>query len=374
METTTRFTDELSRHKDALTQSAAPWLWQLREDALARIAPSGFPAQRNEEWLYTNIQPLLRTYPAIAPDAPAVSTDHASGHWIPELEGPRLLFVDGHFQPAASAIGTLPAGLTVERVSDAIERGDDDLKTRLSAPAASTQEDAFRNLNAALFGDGVVVRVAADCKVDVPVQILHLSSGRSAEESASYLRNFIVAEAGSGATVVEVFASMTTDTATVSNRNLAVEIGERAHLEHYHFWRESSGSHHLSFQQAVQEGNSHYATWFFGFGEGLARNEIHLRVTGENASSLLNGLYVGRHESHVDNHTLIDHEVSNCHSREIYKGVLAEKSRGIFSGKIHVHPHAQKTDAEQSNDALILSRSATANTRPRLEIYADDVK
>jgi len=234
-----------------------------------------------------------------------------------------------------------------------------------------TPRHGFEALNTTFLQDGAVVRIGRGITIEAPIHLLFLATG--APESAVYWRNLIVAEAGSRATVIETYASRD-GAAHLTNTITEVTLESSASIEHYRLGRESDAAYHVGGTHAHLARDSRYVSHVVTLGARLARHELDTVLDAEGAECLLNGFYATRGQQHVDNHTRIEHRAPHGTSREWYKGVLGDRSRAVFSGRIVVHPQAQRTDAEQANHHLLLSRDAEADSRPQLEIYANDVK
>ncbi|MCI0650398.1 MAG: Fe-S cluster assembly protein SufD [Planctomycetes bacterium] len=380
------FIEDFARAESALRAPASPWLHPVRKAAVSRFRESGFPGRRDEEWLYTSVARVLgagfRSTPAGAPP-PAVAAGAVARARLLGAEAPLIVFVNGAFRRELSRLEALPDGVVLESLGAALAAGGGRLEPRfarrllaeerLGAGAPPRADEAFAALNTALFEDGVLFETAPKRRAERPVEILYLTAG-VAQPAAIHPRNLFVIGAESRATLVETYASIDAGAAHLTNALTEVWIEPGASFEHYKIAREGPAAAHVAAQRTRQGARSSYATWFVALGGRVVRNEITLSIEGEECESGLFGIYVATGERHVDNHTLIHHVAPRCHSREIYKGILADRATGVFSGKIHVHQDAQKTDAKQSNDNLLLSDGATANTRPRLEIYADDVR
>jgi Fe-S cluster assembly protein SufD len=270
--------------------------------------------------------------------------------------------VNGRYSPGLSSIEDLPRGLRVASLADVIPA---ELGT-----SADTDATPFRSLNEALWEDGAYVHVSKGVEVAEPIHLLFIASG-GAEPQAIHPRVLIVAERGSRARVVESYAG---SGRYLTNALSEVFVREDAALEHTKVEEEAETAYHLAAIHVEQQARSTYESNNVAFGGKLARTDLNVAIAGEHCETWLNGAYAAFGEQLIDNHTRIDHAVPNCHSFEVYKGILGDKGVGVFNGKIYVHPDAQKTDAKQTNKALLLSRTATMNTKPQLEIYADDVK
>ncbi len=281
-----------------------------------------------------------------------------------------VVFVDGRFAPQLSDLGTLPQGVTVMNMAQALERAPQALETHLGRYAKG-DADGFAALNTAFLSDGAYVHLARNTVLESPIHLMFLASG--VQTSLHYVRNLIVAERGSHGVVVESWAGVA-DAQYMTNVLTEVVTDENAAVEHYKLQRESERAYHISGLQVHQSRDSRYTSHNIALGARLARNELNSILDAEGAECTFNGLYLLRGRQHVDNHTRIDHLKPHGTSREWYKGVLDDHSRGIFSGRIVVHPHARHTDARQGSHNLLLSENAEADGRPQLEIYADDVK
>ena len=256
-------------------------------------------------------------------------------------------------------------------LGDAIADGDTELERRLTT-VASSDEQAFTALNTAYLRDGAFVHVARDTQSTVPIHLLFISDALNAG-AATHVRNVIVAERGSKSTVLESYVSAGSAqyfTNTVSE----VIVEDAATLAHYKVQRESERSFHVGTTEVRQGRDSHYVNFSFAAGAQLSRTNVYTVLGGAGCGVTLNGLYMVNGDQHVDHQTRVEHVEPNCFSRELYKGVLDGSSHAVFNGKVYVHPEAQKTDGKQSNNNLLLSGNAHVDTKPQLEIFADDVK
>ncbi len=353
----------------AIAGSTPDWLAAIRTRAVGQFAAAGFPTRKDEEWRYTSVREIAEgPYRAAHPAASAAVdvTLYAPGTPDP-FDGPRLVFVDGTFRDDLSDVGDLPEGITVEPLSAALARGADGLESALAMTPDGVHP--FRALNTAWFVDGLHLHAAAGAVLDRPVHVLCLGGVGGA--GGCHLRHRIVLEAGARVAVVEEYRG---PGETLTNVVTDVDIGAGAHFGRVNICQEDDRAHHVGSLTVRQERDSRCHDMFVGFGGALVRNEIECLLDGENAECMLYGLYHLDGRRVVDNHTLLRHAKPNCRSWELYRGILDGHSRGVFTGKIHVYPDAQKTDAKQNSNSLLLSRDAEADTRPRLEIHADDVR
>ena len=341
------------------------WLDQLRADAQEAYRKSGLPTPRTEAWKYTNLRRLARTG-FVAAETNGTADVSAIPEGIAALEvGHVATFVNGQFAPSLSSLNDLPAG--VELAS---------LAAKLSANAASLEGwfgamDGLPlvALNTALMSDGLFLKLEEGVTLEKPLHLISIGHG-DGEPVSFHPRNMIVAGAGSTATIVE---SHVGDGAYFSNGVTEISVGEGAVLNHYKLQNEGAEAYHLTANLVRIADRAVYDSFVLHVGGKLARNEIRAEL-GERVECRLNGAYLARGEQHIDNTTFIDHAAPNSSSREVYKGVLDESARGVFQGKILVRKDSQKTDGHQLNKTLLLSAGTEIDTKPELEIYADDVK
>jgi Fe-S cluster assembly protein SufD len=346
------------------------WLHQMRKAAILRVAEFGFPTTRDEEWKYTNVGLLSRT-PFDLPAEPGQVSSELLSHPLLNLDGARLVFVDGIFSRQLSRLDDLKAGIRMESLSEAILTTPDEVRARLGR-YAEVDEHAFNALNAAFLRDGAYISIPKGAVVESPIYVVYIASG-TAGPIVSHPRNLFIAGSSSQVQLVEIYlgeaeASYFTNPVT----ELIVEDG--AVVEHYRVQAESSKSFHIGSLRTYQERASALALHNYDLGGSLVRNNLTVTLDGEGCNAQLDGLYLVHGSRHVDNHTRIEHVKAHCDSRELYKGILTESGRAVFHGRIVVSQGAQKTDSKQTNNNLLLSNNSLVNTKPQLEIYADDVK
>jgi Fe-S cluster assembly protein SufD len=288
-------------------------------------------------------------------------------------DGPRLVFVNGRYAPHLSRVDALPAGVRVMSLASAQLEAPTLLERHLGRHAGfETQALAFTALNTAVLDDGAVLHVPRDTVVEAPIHLLFLSD-EAAAGGVAFPRNLLVVERNAVATVIEQYAA-TSDARYLTNAVTEAVIGDGATLRHYRLQRESRQAFHVGHVEATQGRDSHFVSFSFVTGALLSRTNIYARLAGAGCGATLNGLYMIDGEQTCDHQTRIEHAEPNCYSREVYKGVLDGASHGVFNGKVYVHPVAQKTDGKQTNNTLLLSERARIDTKPQLEIFADDVK
>ena len=356
------------------TAPTAGPLGSLRDDAFRCFDRLGFPTTRLEEWRFTNIAPIVDTPFQAAGAAAGSGREVVDALRPPGSGGPELVFVNGRFAPELSDASGLPPGVRVRSLAamaDAEPGGLDALAPHLGR-LARFERLAFTALNTAFLADGAVIEIDGGVVVDRPVHLFFASSSDAAPV-LSQPRVLVVAGASSEVRVVESHAGAG-DVPYLSNTVTEVSVAENAVVDHYTVVREAAAAYHVG-SLAVRIGRAgNFSSHTITAGGAIVRNEAGVVLGGEGGECTLNGLYLANGRQLVDNQTTIDHAMPHCDSHELYKGILDGRSRAVFNGKIIVRLDAQKTDAKQSNKALLLSEDAQITTKPQLEIFADDVK
>jgi len=351
----------------------------VRRRAIERFAELGFPTVKQEEWRFTNVAPIAkREFHRIGPgtDLEArTASPEVVRHWLFESAGAHLVFVDGRLAPEHSDLSGLPPGTVLSGLGDALLEHPDVVEAHL-ARHASFEDHPFVALNTGYLAEGAFLRVPRNAVVEQPIHVLYLSTGETdaaGRPTVAFPRNLVVLGENSQATLVETYAGPE----GVEYFNCPVtEIvcGPGSVLDHYKMQQESTSAFHMATFQLHQERGSSYALHSISLGGALVRNDVNTKLDGPGCESILNGLYMVRGQQFVDHHMRVEHAKPHCHSFELFKGILDERSRAVFNGLIHVHEGAQKTDAKQSNQNLLLSDKALVNSQPQLLIFADDVK
>ena len=356
----------------ALPGEGLPWLDALRDEG-RRLSADGLPSTRLEAWKYTSLAPLaaLDFAPLDGTAADAIAEADPGPGALDAIDGPSLVFVNGRLSARHSRFDTLPAGVRIVGLAQGL-RDDPSSVEALLGDAAALNGDPMAAFNAAFAADGCIVETEPGVAVETPVR-LRFVAAPGGEPLAYHPRVTLRVLAGSRLTLIECHEGPT-DGVTWSNPLVDIRIGERAALRHVKLQIEGDGAYHTALTKAVLAGEGRYESHLLALGARLARHELHVRFDGEGGRCDLRGGYMARGSQHVDNTTVIDHAMPHCESREVYKGVLDDTARGVFQGKIIVRKDAQKTDGHQLNRTLLLSRKAEIDTKPELEIYADDVK
>ncbi len=361
---------EFQRLAPALLQP--DWVGALRQAGLERLQTLGLPTTRHEDWRFTNVTPILRL-----PFRPVLEAEAVSGgevldpYLFRDVPGVRLVFVNGRFNPALSSLSGLPEGVVAMSLAAALEREQPLLKTHLGR-FAEQADNGFSALNQAFFADGAFVHVPERRVVETPIHLIHVvTSHRSG--ATFHPRNVVVAETGSRLTILESYLAAG-GSHYFTNAVTELIVGEQASVEFLKFQDEAADAFHMAAWHGQFARASQVWVHSFALGAKLSRNNIRARLDGEGLECVLNGLYLTRDEQLADHHMIVEHAQPACASHEYFNGILDDKSRGVFHGRIYVHPVAQKTDAKQTNKNLLLSDDAVVNSKPQLEIYADDVK
>ncbi len=367
--------DAVIRYREAfqdtagtLPGSAIPWLRDARREAMGTFEAIGFPKPREEDWKYTRVAPIeKRDFALTPPDTPtpldlgALLLPESTGAW-------QAVFVDGRFRADLSRTVPLPGGVHVADLAGSLERGGDELQRWITGAG---HRNGFTALNAAFTGHGLHLQLDDGVTLDVPVHLLFVASGIA--DTIVHPRVILEIGKGARATVVESYAALG-ESPYFNNVVTQAALDEGARLDHYKLQREATAAFHVSTFNVHQDAGSRFESHSVSLGAALARHDINVALDAPEASCALNGLYMVRGRQHVDYHTRVDHVKPACTSTEDYRGILAGRARGVFNGRVYVHPQAQKSDATQSNRNLLLSRDAEVDTKPQLEIHADDVK
>jgi Fe-S cluster assembly protein SufD len=367
-------TERLSSYLDSFSEFNArnehqpAWLRELREHAFARFCETGFPTTKDEDWRFTNVKTIAQTQFQVAQ---AMESVDAAALRQFRMQGAacQLVFVNGRYSPALSNIGSLPKGVQVGSLAQAFNSKN--VEQHLGR-YLNIQRDAFCALNTAYIEDGAYVYVPRRTVVEHPISLLFISIAGDTPQM-SHPRNLIVAEEQSEVNIVEDYVSFGTG---VFFSNVVSELvaGAGAVVSHHMLEREDRQAYNISTLRTQQGRDANVSSHSMLLGGALVRNNVHPVLAGEGGDCLINGLFVGSGTQHLDNYMLVEHASPHCSSRQFYNGILDERAHGVFHGRIIVHKDAQKTDAKQTNRNLLLSDDAQIDTKPQLEIYADDVK
>ena len=367
-----RYLDQFAQVEARAKSSGQEWLLPVRREAMDRFAALGFPTTHDEDWRFTNLGPIAQT--AFRPaDVTACKVDVGAlePFAFAGLTAPRVVLVNGRYAPALSALAGLPKGVRVQSLAQAMTADRALLEGHL-ARYADFQQDTFSALNTALMEDGAFIQIPRSTVLEQPIHVLYVSAP-GAEPMAMHPRTLIVAGENSQASVVEDYVSLG-DGITFSNGLTEMVAGDGSVLDHYLIERESPQAYSVCTLRSQQGRSSNLTSHTLLLGGALVRRNILPILAGEGGECLINGLFMAKGRQHMDNFMWVEHLSPRCASRQFYKGVLDDQAHGVFHGRIVVHKDAQKTDAKQTNMNLLLSEEAQIDTKPQLEIYADDVK
>ena len=368
-------TEQLRTYLDSFTElqkrhaGQPAWLRNLREDAFARFCEVGFPTTHDEDWRFTNVSEIAKTEFELATQA------RISSHELKPFQvsgfAAQLVFVNGYFAPELSSHSSSPAGVKVSSLREEIGTNPERLQAHLGR-YLNTKRDAFSALNTAFADDGACVYVRKGAVLETPVYLLFVSTA-SDRPLMTHPRNLVVVENEAQATIVEDYVSIG-ESPAFCNTATELVVGENAVVSHYMIEREHTKAFNISTLRIQQGRSANVSSHSVLLGGGLVRNNVHPVLAGEGSECLINGLFIGNGRQHLDNYMLVEHASPHCGSRQFYNGILDDHAHGVFHGRIIVHKDAQKTDAKQTNRNLLLSDDARIDTKPQLEIYADDVK
>jgi Fe-S cluster assembly protein SufD len=362
----------LDQYNTRARPAGPAWLNGIRASAIEQFRRHGFPNLRQEDWKYTDVRPIASGN-FIAADAPrpASRPDALDDHSLRDLAGHELVFIDGAYHADYSRFGSLEAGVTLLSLAEALGRDTGGIQPYFDQSPLK-QQSAFDALNSAFSSEGVYLYVPDGVRLERPIHLLFFC-GQESQGRAHHYRNLIVLGREAEATVIETYAGVA-DARYFTNAVTEFVGGEGALLRHYKLERESQAGYHVGNLRAGLHRDSRLESHSLALGGALVRNNIHVDLTATGAGAMLNGLYAVAGRQHIDHHTCVEHRAPRTVSAGYYRGVLDGNARGVFNGRVVVHPQAQKTEAQVANANLLLSGNAEVDTKPELEIYADDVK
>ena len=368
------YLESFGERRNALPGRDRRWLQQVREAAIARFGDLGFPGPGNEDWKYTRLTSLRKhAFRPAAGDTGDIETrtiaERTGG--VPTAQC-RLVFVDGRLSPAASTSHDGGEGLSVISMREALQHSPGVLEAHLGR-CANRDDFAFAALNTAFIEDGAFIHVKRRASIQHPIHLLFVSTGRR-PDVVTHPRVLIVAEVASRACVVEHHLGIGNGARCFNNAVSEVVLQAGACIEHYKAQMENDQTFHIASLEVRQAHESHFTSHVTSLGGRLVRHDVNVRLEAPHARCDLHGLYLAGGRQHMDFHTRVDHIEPHCTSTEVYKGVLGGRAHGVFNGRVFVHAGARKSDARQTNNNLLLSPHAEVDTKPQLEIHADDVK
>ena len=351
------------------TAQRPQWLQSLRQKAFARFAEAGFPTTHDEDWRFTNVAAVAGT-PFELAGLESIKREQLGSFGVSQFAC-CLVFVNGLLSQELSNVATLPKGVTVDSLAAQLKNDPASIEQHLGR-YLNIERDAFAALNTGFIEDGAYIHVPRGVVVETSIYVLYVTVPGSAP-TMNHPRNLVVAHENSQVTVVEDYVSLG-EGVTFSNAATELVAGDNANVSHYMIVREGEQAYNFSTLRIQQGRHANVATHSLLLSGGLVRNNVHPVLAGEGSECLINGLFMANGRQHMDNYMLVEHASPHCDSRQFYNGILNGQSHGVFHGRIIVHKDAQKTDAKQTNRNLLLSDDAQIDTKPQLEIYADDVK
>ena len=365
------FVKNFEAFEDNLNGEKTPELHRIRKEALKDFNDLSLPTLKDEEWRYTNISPLLKYNFSLPPEDLNISDELVNKYLFAEMDSNLLIFINGKFSEKYSKLLNLPEGTIAGSISDAIKNNSEIIKKHFGK-YASYSNQIFTALSTAYTKDGAFVYVPDGKIVEDPIHIIFITTA-SEDNIITQPRNLFVASENSQVTIIEHYVS---ENNNIYFTNAVTEIvaEDGAIVDHYKLQEESKNAFHIARVEIDQERNSNFTSHSISTGGAITRNDFNARFNGEGGECTLNGLFLLEDKQLFDAHTLIDHANPLCNSHEHYKGILDDSARGVFNGKVLVRQDAQKTNAFQQNNNILLSNNALVNTKPQLEIFADDVK
>lgn len=364
------YIDNFRKFENKLNGESKTKFHELRKSALTQFERMNFPTLKDEEWKYTNIAPILKHEFIPSANIDEDQVTDVSSHFISEVDSYKLVFINGIYKENLSDLTGLQDGVVVENLKSVINSDSSLLESEIKEHIIFN--NSFDALNVSYASDGFIIRVADNVILKKPIQVLFLNGNDREKVLASPL-NFVLAGKNSQVSIIANFCGRN-GKEYLLNSLTNIRAYQNAVVDFYKVQNEDKNSFHIEKTEIFQAKNSSVSHHNLSFGGAIVRNDINTKLEDEFIECHYNGLYLGNENQHIDNHTFVDHAMPNCNSNELYKGILDDNSRGVFNGKIMVRRDAQKTNAYQSNKTILLSNSATIDTKPQLEIYADDVK
>ena len=365
------FISQFDEFEKSLNGEKSSDFHKTRKDAIHKFSELPFPTQKDEEWKYTNISPLLKHNFFPISRKENVSSEIINRFLFDKMEHSLLVFVNGNFSSELSKLIDIPKGVVIGSLAEALNNNNPVVKKHLGK-YAENENYFFTTLSSAFTKDGAFIYVPDGKIVEDPIHIIFITKSGS-EKILTQPRNLFVAGKNSQVTIIEHYVS-DEDSVYFTNSVTEIVADENAVIDHIKLQEESNKAFHIARMEVDQERSSNFSSHLISYGAEISRNDFNARFNDEGSECMLNGLFMIGDEQLFDAHTMIDHAKPHCNSHEHYKGILQDKSKGVFNGKVMVRRDAQKTNAFQENNTILLSDDAVMNTKPQLEIFADDVK
>lgn len=372
--------EEFEKNKEFLKNISLPEIFELRIKSINYLSENGFPTRKNEEWRFTNINPIIKNSYLLGggisssdKNTRTLSQKEINKYLIKNLDVNLLVLIDGVYSGKHSLLTEKTDSAYIGSLLE-IQKSNPDLAIQYFGKSLNTINDTFTAVNTAFSTDGVFIYIPKNVSTQKPFHILNLITEKNL---LSNNRNIIIADVGSDLTIIESYHLISDDNSIDSNLfNSVTEIflNQNSRVHYYKIQKDEKLINNIGTTQVIQKRDSHFNSFTMTLSGNIVRNNLNSALQGENCECIFKGVYVGDNSSLIDNHTLVDHAVPNCYSNEYYKGIIGDESHGVFNGKIIVRKDAQKTNAYQSNKNILISDKATINAKPQLEIFADDVK
>lgn len=365
------FISQFDEFEKSLNGEKTSEFHKVRKEAIQKFSELSFPTQKDEEWKYTNISSLLKHNFSPAVVKINVSSETINKFLFDKMEHSLIVFVNGIYSPELSKMTDLPKGVVIGSLADELKNNSPVVKKHFGSYAKNGSH-FFTTLSTAFIKDGAFIYVPDGKVVEDPIHIIFITKSGS-EKILTQPRNLFVAGKNSQVAIIEHFVS-DEDSIYFTNSVTEIVADENAIVDHIKLQEESKKAFHIARMEVDQERSSNFSSHLISHGAEISRNDFNARFNDEGGECMLNGLFMIDGEQLFDAHTMIDHAKPHCNSHEHYKGILQDKSKGVFNGKVMVRQDAQKTNAFQENNTILLSDDAVMNTKPQLEIFADDVK
>lgn len=360
-------------YEDNLNGSKSHPLSSFKKEAFQQLQSERFPTRKDEDWKYTNVSPIIKSSYQFG-KAEDLSDSQLDAFVFDEMDAVRIVVVNGVLDESKSTVDKRVEGLTITPLKHVLE---DERQTALIntliSQKSGTEVNTFLPMNLAFAKHGYLIETAANTEVQTPIHFIYINT-KSNDSHFTHPQMFIHAEKSSKVTVIESYNSTDNEAVYFTNSANYISVGMNANVEHYRLQYESKSAFQISNTIVTQDRDSIYSNYTVDLGGKIIRNNLSTELLDSGTETNYYGVYLGLEKQHIDNQTFIDHAVPHCNSNELYKGILTDKARGVFNGKVLVRQDAQKTNAFQQNSSLVLSNDAVMDTKPQLEIYADDVK
>lgn len=373
LNTVDHYYNEILQQQANWSSNQLDWLNKIRQVSLSSFLKEGFPTTHIEDWKYTNVDVITqKPFKISTVKAHKISSEQVQAYLLKELTPHYLVFINGNYEPQLSQLNDVPKNVIIQNLADVLKNNPQQIAKQLASITQGKQH-GFTQLNNALMSDGAYIYIPKKTIIDKPIQLLFIQTNKD-NHCWSQPRNLIVLDELSQATIIETYASLDESSEYFTNAVTEILIAPQAKAEYVKIQQESKQGFHVGTAFAQLQRDSHLFAHSLSLGGKLVRSDFTVSLADIGANCELNGLYLAQHKQHIDHHTSIDHLKPHGTSKEFYRGIIADQARAVFNGKVFVEKDAQQTDAQQENHNLLLSKDAEIDTKPQLEIYANEVK